>query len=182
MKTSYFTKLAGTSFRQDAIVRLNKIKNKGNTLVRAVPEPDNEYDQYAVRVEAMTQNGWEHIGYIKKGSNEEIQKRLLEGDVVNIGLAAITGEDKETLGVNISVEWEDDSGLDPIDMKDFESQKVYIGDAEYVMFDPINHKAYDESGHELLSGSNAEKMFLEPFDPKYYLDYLEEKCKAVYGF
>ena len=167
MKTSYFTKLAGTSFRQDAIVRLSKTKNKGNTFVRAVPEPDNEYDQYAVRVEAMTQNGWEHIGYIKKGSNEEIQKRLLEGKAVDIGLSAITGEDKETLGVNISVEWEDDSGLDPIDMKDFESQKVFIGDTDYVMFDPINHKAYDESGHELLSGSNAEKMFLEPFDPKY---------------
>ena len=51
MKTSYFTKLSGTSFRQDAVAEL--AKNQNHALLRCVPEPDNEYDQYAVRVEAM---------------------------------------------------------------------------------------------------------------------------------
>lgn len=161
MKTSYYTKLAGTSFRQDVIKDL-----KESAPIRAVAEPENEYDQFAVRVEAMTKDGWKQIGYIKKGSNEQIQKRLLDGLDVNLTLTAITGEDKDTLGVNIAVEWSD-SALDPADMKDFERQKVVFGDADYVWFDPINHKAYDENGRELLSGSNAEKMFLEPFDPKY---------------
>ena len=99
----------------------------------------------------------------------------MDGKVVDIQLSAITGEDKETLGVNVAIEWEDDSDLDPIDMRDFEEQKVYIGDAEYVMFDTVNHKAYDEEGHELLSGSNAEKMFVEPFDPKYPAKALAKK-------
>ena len=162
MKVSYYTKLAGTSFRQDVIKKL-----KDTAPIRAVPEPENEYDKFAVRVEAMTDDGWEQIGYIKKGSNEKIQKRLLEGYDVKLTLSAVTGEDKDTLGVNVAVEWEDDSGIDPADMKSFEKQPVIFGDADYVWFDTINHKAYDENGRELLSGSNAEKKFVDPFDPKY---------------
>ena len=27
-----------------------------------------------------------------------------------------------------------------------------------------------------------DRVLGEPFDPNYYLDYLEEKCKSVYGF
>lgn len=173
MKTSYFTKLSGTSFRQDAVAELARTKQ--HSLLRCVPEPDNEYDQFAVRVEAMLKDGWVQIGYIQKGKNETIFKRLMDGLVVDINLASITGEDKATLGVNVAIEWEDDSAMDPADMRDFESQKVFIGDAEYVMFDPINHKAYDESGHELLSGSNAEKMFAEQFDPKYPAKALAKK-------
>lgn len=165
MKTSYFTKLSGTSFRQDAVAEL--AKNQNHALLRCVPEPDNEYDQYAVRVEAMLKDGWTQIGYIQKGKNETIFKRMMDGLEVSINLSAVTGEDKATLGVNVAVEWEDDSAMDPVDMRDFEEQKVFIGDAESIMFDPINHKAYDDFGHELISGSNAEKMFTEPFDPKY---------------
>lgn len=176
MKTSYYTKLAGTSFRQEAVAELAKVK--GTALMRAIPEPDNEYDQYAVRVEAMLKDGWTQVGYIQKGKNEDIFKRLMDGLDVLISFSAVTGEDKATLGVNVGVSWEDDSGLDPVDMRDFEAQKVYIGDAEYVMFDPINHKAYDEQGHELLSGSNAEKMFLDPFDPTYPAKALSKKTGA----
>jgi len=161
MKVSYYTKLAGTSFRQDVIKDL-----KERCPIRAVAEPENEYDKFAVRVEAMTEDGWKQIGYIKKGSNEQIQSRLLGGLDVNLTLTAITGEDKDTLGVNIAVEW-DDSGLDPADMRDFEQQKVIYGDDDYIWFDSVNHKAYDKNGRELLSGSNAEKMFIEPFDPHY---------------
>lgn len=160
---SYFTKLSGTSFRQEQIAKLKA----GVTPLRCVPRPDNEYDQYAVEVQAMLDTGWEQIGWIQKGKNQEIQKRLLNGLNVKISCSEVTGLDKETLGVNVAVEWEDDSGLDPADMRDFEKQKVLIGDADYVYFDTINHKAYDDRGRELLSGSNAEKRFLEPIDLKY---------------
>ena len=51
MKISYYTKLSGTSFRQDAVAELSKVK--GTALLRVVPEPENEYDKYAVKVEAM---------------------------------------------------------------------------------------------------------------------------------
>ena len=165
MRTSYYTKLSGTSFRQDAVAKLAKVK--GTALMRAVPEPDNEYDKFAVRVEAMLNDGWTQVGYIQKGKNETISKRLLDGFDVNISLSAVTGEDKKTLGVNVAVEWEDDSAIDPADMRDFDRQKVLIGDADYVWFDTLNHRAYDENGRELLSGSRAEKMFVDPFDPKY---------------
>lgn len=164
MKISYYTKLSGTSFRQDAIAALAKVKEP---LLRLVPEPENEYDEYAVRVDAMLQEGWAQIGYIQRGKNQDIQKRLLSGLDVSISLSAITGEDKKTLGVNVAIGWNDDSGIDPADMRDFVRQKVFIGDAEYVWFDTVNHKTYDENGKELLSGSNAEKMFAEQFDPKY---------------
>ena len=158
MKVSYYTKLSGTSFRQDAVAELAKAKSP---ILRLVPEPENEYDEYAVKVEAMLSDGWSQIGYIQRGKNQEIQKRLLEGLDVAITLSAVTGEDKATLGVNVAIEWEDDSGIDPADMRDFEVQDVFIGDDDAVYFDTINHKAYDKNGKELLSGSNAEKMFLE---------------------
>lgn len=165
MKISYYTKLSGTSFRQDAVAELSKVK--GTALLRVVPEPENEYDKYAVKVEAMLRDGWTQVGYIQRGKNETIFNRLMEGLDVNISLSAITGEDKETLGVNVAIEWEDDSGIDPADMRDFEVQDVFIGDDDVVYFDTINHKAYDKNGKELLSGSNAEKMFTDEFDPRY---------------
>lgn len=164
MKVSYYTKLSGTSFRQDAVAELAKAKSP---ILRLVPEPENEYDEYAVKVEAMLSDGWSQIGYIQRGKNQEIQKRLLEGLDVAITLSAVTGEDKATLGVNVAIEWEDDSGIDPADMRDFEVQDVFIGDDDVIYFDTINHRAYDKNGKELLSGSNAEKMFLEEFDPTY---------------
>ena len=175
MKVSYYTKLSGTSFRQDAVAELAKAKSP---ILRAVAEPENEYDEYAVRVEAMLSDGWEQVGYIQRGKNQEIQKRLLEGHDVSIKLTAVTGEDKATLGVNVAVEYSDDSGIDPADMRDFEKQRVFIGDADYVWFDTINHKAYDENGKELLSGSNAEKMFLEPVDLTYPAKAISKKTGA----
>jgi len=175
MKVSYYTKLAGTSFRQEAVTQLAKSKTP---MLRVVPEPENEYDSYAVKVEAMLKDGWTQIGYIQKGKNQEIQKRLLEGYDVDIKLSAVTGEDKDTLGVNVAIEWTDDSAIDPADMKDFEKQRVFIGDADYVWFDTVNHKAYDEDGRELLSGSNAEKMFLEPVDLTYPAKAISKKTGA----
>jgi len=164
MKVSYYTKLSGTSFRQDAIKNIKA----GTTPLRAVAEPDNEYDKYAVRVEALTDEGWTQIGYFQKGKNQNISEALQEGKTVKVGCSEVTGVDKDTMGVNVSVEYEeDDSGIDPADMRDMEKQKVVFGDDDYVYFDTVNHKAYDKNGHELLSGSRAEKIFAPEFDPKY---------------
>ena len=154
MKTSYYTKLAGTSFRQDAIAKMKV----GKTFLRAIAEPENEYDKFAVRVEALLDDGWEMIGYFAKGKNQTIQAELLNGGSVDVVLSGVTGLDKKTLGVNVGVTYGDDSGIDPADMRDFEVQKVAYGDADVVYFDTINHRAYDENGKELLSGSRAEKL------------------------
>ena len=163
MKVSYFTKLSGTSFRQDVIKDL-----KVGTPLRAVAEPDNEYDKYAVRVDALMEDGWKQIGYFQKGKNQHISEALQSGISVKVGCSEITGVDKDTMGVNVSVEYEeDDSGIDPADMRDMEKQKVIIGDDDYVYFDTVNHKAFDKNGHELLSGSRAEKIFAPEFDPRY---------------
>lgn len=164
MKVSYYTKLSGTSFRQDAIKRIKV----GATPLRAVAEPENEYDQYAVRVDALLDDGWEQIGYFQKGKNQNVSEALQAGISVKVSCSDVTGVDKDTLGVNVAVEYEeDDSGIDPADMRDMEKQKVVIGDDDYVYFDTLNHKAYDKNGHELLSGSRAEKIFAPEFDPKY---------------
>ena len=63
MKVSYYTKLAGTSFRQDAVTALAKSKTP---MLRLVPEPENEYDNYAVRVEAMLKDAGLRLGTSKK--------------------------------------------------------------------------------------------------------------------
>ena len=53
MKHSYYTKLSGTSFRQDAIKKVNN-----NTKLRLIPRPENEYDQFAIEVQALLEDGW----------------------------------------------------------------------------------------------------------------------------
>lgn len=154
MKTSYYTKLAGTSFRQESLAKVIP----GKTLMRAVAEPENEYDKFAVRIEALLKDGWELVGYIAKGKNKDIQAELLNGGTVSIVCKEITGLDKETLGCNIGVTYgEDDSGIDPAELRDMEIQEVAYGDDDVVYFDSIKHKAYDKNGKELLSGSNFEK-------------------------
>jgi hypothetical protein len=62
MKHSYYTKLSGTSFRQDAI---KKVTN--NTKLRLIPRPENEYDQFAIEVQGLLEDGWTQIGWIPKG-------------------------------------------------------------------------------------------------------------------
>lgn len=156
MRVSYYTKLAGTSFRQDALAKVKP----GKTLMRAVAEPENEYDKYAVRIEALLSDGWELVGYIAKGKNKDIQAELLNGGIVSIECKDVTGGDKATLGCNIGVTYgEGDSAIDPADMRDMLTQEVAYGDDEIIFFDKEKHKAYDRDGHELVSGSNFEKMF-----------------------
>ena len=160
MKHSYYTKLAGVSFRQDAVAKLVP----GKTPLRAVAEPENEYDQYAVRVEALLKDGWELIGYIAKGSNREMHCFLVDGGIVNIACKDVTGEDKKTLGVNVSVEYGED---DSVDISTLMKQRVDFGDTEFVYFDELSHKTFDPDGRELQSGSATESKYARSVDLSY---------------
>ena len=170
---SYYSKLTGVSFRQEQVAKLKP----GKTLLKCVPRPDNEYDAYAVEVQALLDDGWTQIGWIPRGKNQHIQAELLADKTVSIVLKDVTGDDKETLGVNVAIEYGDDSAIEPENTKDLIRQDVYIGDDDYVYFDPINHKAYDKNGKELLSGSNAEKMFL----PEVNLNYAAKALSKTTG-
>lgn len=161
MKLSYFTKLSGTSFRQEEIKKL-----KARTMLRVVPRPENEYDQFAVEVQALLEDGWTQIGWIPKGKNVDMAEWLGEGGKVSIMLSAVTGggADTPTMGVNVAVEYGED---DSVDITKFQKVKVQYGDDDYIYFDEANHNAYDKDGKLLLSGSRFEEKYHPDFNAKY---------------
>lgn len=160
MKHSYYTKLAGVSFRQDAVAKLKP----GKTPLRVVAEPENEYDPYAVRVEALLGDGWELIGYIAKGSNVDMHNFLVAGGKVNIECKDVTGEDKKTLGVNVSIEYGED---EKVELSSLEKQTVDFGDTDFVYFDVSSHRTYDPEGRVLQSGSETEHKYAKTVDLSY---------------
>lgn len=167
MKTSYFTKLSGTSFHQKELAQVNP----GSTPLRAVPRPDNEYDQFAVEVQALLDD-WTQIGWIQKGKNQDIQKALLDGVKVRIECTDITGQDKDTLGCNVGIEYGED---DSVEIKNFKKQIVVIGDEPFVYWDEENHNAYDSNGKLLMSGSRVERYPFPEFNPTYPAKALAKK-------
>lgn len=168
MKISYFTKLSGTSFHQKELAQVKP----GSTPLRAVPRPDNEYDKFAVEVQALLDD-WAQIGWIQKGKNQDIQKALLDGVKVTIECTDITGQDKDTLGCNVGIAYgEDDSGRDILRLPD---QIVFIGDEPKIYWDEENHNAYSMGGDLLYSGSRVEKYPFPEFDPTYPAKALAKK-------
>lgn len=161
MKLSYFTKLSGTSFRQEEIKKL-----KARTMLRVVPRPDNEYDQFAIEVQALLDDGWTQIGWIPKGKNVDMAEWLGEGGEVKIMLSAVTGggADTPTMGVNVAVEYGKD---DSVDLSKLKKEKVIYGDSDFIYFDEANHLAYDADGKLLLSGSKFEEKYHPEFNLKY---------------
>lgn len=163
-KISYYGKASGTSFCQEALAKISPKK----TPLRLVPE-ENEYDEFATRIEALLKDGWTKVGYIPKGKNQEINKFLKDGGEVAIECSDVTGgtDEHPTLGLNYGITYGDDSAIDPADMRDMECQDVVFGDDDYIFFDVKEHKAYDKDGHELLSGSRAEKQLRPEVDLTY---------------
>jgi hypothetical protein len=98
IKTSYFTKIVGTTFegRQDVIASL-----KGDETIRLRREPDNQYDPNAVAVDVKLKD-WTPIGYISK-DNSDISTLLDKGKKVEITLSSITGGGDKNFGINIEV-------------------------------------------------------------------------------
>lgn len=174
-KFSYFTKLSGTSFRQDEIKKLTQ-KSK----LRLVPRPDNEFDQFAVEVQALLKDGWTQIGWIPKGKNVDIAMLLGEGGKVDISLSSVTGgtDDHPTMGVNVAVEYAVD---DSVDMSKTKPEKVIYGDDDLIYFDEAEHNAYDRKGKLLLSGSRFEEKYQPDVDFKYPAKAIAKKTGMIYA-
>ena len=155
---SYWDNLAGTSFRRKHIEAMS-----GEEELTLVAEPENEYDQYAVKVLA----DGKHIGYIKKGRNETISKLLLDGSSVVIddynitGGGAGDGGEEINYGINVHIRMPNADSLDKL-------EKIVpdIGDG-FVYFDPVAHKYYDEEGQPMISGSMAEESEVGVVDMSY---------------
>ena len=170
---SYFTKLTGTSFRQKEIAQLKP----GKTLLRIIAQDDNEYDPYACEVQALLDD-WTQIGWIAKGKNQDIHEFIKSGGTVDIVLSDVTGQDKETLGVNVGVTYGTD---DSIDVRGLDKQICDFGDDKFVFWDKENHKAYDKDGHELQSGSATEHKYLPEPDFTYPAKAIAKKTGLSQG-
>lgn len=160
MKHSYYTKLTGVSFRQKEVAKVKP----GKTPLRVLAIDDNEYDQYACEVQALLDDGWTQIGWIAKGSNKDIHDFLKAGGVIKIECKDITGEDKDTLGVNVSIEYGEN---DSVDLSTLEKQTVDFGDTEFIYFGARDHLTYDQDGRLLQSGSDSEHKYAGEADLSY---------------
>lgn len=137
----YWEKLSGTSYRQDVIDVLH-----GDEEIRLVAEPDNQYDPYAVRVEA----DGNLVGYIPKGRNKEISDIIMSGDQVTIDDWNITGGvDGKLYGINVHIILPVPTQLKH--MKQITPIITNVPGAVY--FDERNHRYYTADGQNLLSGS-----------------------------
>lgn len=168
MKHSYYTKLTGTSFHQEEILKM-----EDKTPLRCIPRPDNEYDPNAVEVQALLGKEWKQIGWIAKGQNEDIHKELLAGKTVTIVCSGITGADQKTRGVNVGIEYGE--GDSETDIRSLPKQICLFGDEPFVFWSEADHKAYDQKGNELYSGSKIEKAGFKEFDPTYPAKALAKK-------
>ena len=147
LKREMNTKVAGSSFRQDAI----RTVHAGDPLV-IEREATNEHDHNAVKV--STTNGVQ-IGYL----NKELASHL--APAIDAGFISYTGEvtqitggegDKPTLGVNILLKSSRPTELikSPLDN-------------EYVQFDPRTHRYFDMNNVPMLSGSAFQEKYEKPF-------------------
>lgn len=172
MKVSYYTKLSGTSFHQADVF---KVKPK-STPLRCIARENNEYDPFAVEVQACIDGDWVQIGWIQKGKNEAIHKYLLAGGEVRIVCTDVTGQEKDTLGVNVGIEYGSD---DSVSVEKLPEQAVFIGDEPKIYWDEENHKAFSLDGKELYSGSKIEKYPFPEFDPTYPAKALAKKTGVI---
>ena len=102
---SFHTKIVGVTFegRQRLISRLNRNGElEPGTFLRFVPETDNLYDPYAVKVVTMKD---EQLGYISREINKDIHNNLLKGRSYYVTVASVSGgqSDDQNYGVNIEV-------------------------------------------------------------------------------
>ena len=105
--SSFFSKIAGVSYKNDNGTErqkiLRKMKNegcKGEKLYLQL-DPNNQYDKNAVKV--LNQDN-EQLGYLKHDVAMEISERLKRGEKVTVVVSEITGGDNGTsLGCNIKI-------------------------------------------------------------------------------
>ena len=159
MSYSWHDKLSGVSFRQKEIDALT-----GDEELTLIARPDNEYDEYAVEVQA---NGV-MIGWIRKGHNKKISQALQNGKSVKITDFNITGGEGSdengrpmNYGVNVKIEMESEE-----DFSKFKKLVPDIGEG-FVYFDEANHIYYNENGERMTSGSMMEELEVGTTDLSY---------------
>jgi len=171
-KTSYHSKLVGVTFegRQEIIARLI-----GDEPLRFRREPDNEYDNKAVAVDALltvdvsddTNNAdvaviedWFPIGYIARDKNKELASVLDAGKEASIKIYDITGGDEKSYGVNVYIEYEKEREL--VRSKTAFKVKDIFGNE--IFYDDVTHKYTNALGEVYMSGSKFADQFGQPFD------------------
>jgi len=100
-----FATLVGASFRgKDAIATVKGLTPADADDISLVPEPENKYDDHAVRVIYAGK----HVGYLARENNREIHEALLAGATPSITLVSV-GSAKPTMLIEYD---EDDSDFD----------------------------------------------------------------------
>ncbi|MGQ9474676.1 MAG: HIRAN domain-containing protein [Actinomycetota bacterium] len=96
----FYSKVAGTSFHQDALKRC-----KEGEPLRLVREPENPYDRNAIAVYSQSN---ELIGHIKRDLAAELAPLMDSGVPIDVRISELTGgtEDKPAVGCNILVQYD----------------------------------------------------------------------------
>jgi len=102
---SFFTKVAGISFRQDVASRCRT----GDPLI-LVREPDNPKDEGAIKI--LRDNG-EHVGYVpahvsRNGDRSGLAYQMDRGDQLLCRVKDVTGGFGKTIGINVEITDGDD--------------------------------------------------------------------------
>lgn len=161
----YHSKLVGVTFegRQDIIAALS-----GGEPLCFRREPDNEYDENAVAVDAVTENGQLPLGYIAKDKNSELAKVLDDKKHAKIKLSEVTGGEDKAYGVNVEIEYEKPQTTAKL-LTDFFGNKIY--------YDAVNH-IYSWNGEIYESGSQYASKFEKPFDKEAIAGKMAAKYKV----
>lgn len=183
-KTSYHSKLVGVTFegRQDVIALL-----KGDEPLRFRREPENEYDNKAVAVDALItasmrkarneeadirmKEEWKPIGYIAKDKNSELASVLDDGKEAAIKIGSITGGDEKSYGVNVYIEYEKKRKL--IRPETARLVKDIFGNE--IFYDDVSHTYMNSMGEVYLSGSQFADQLEAPFDAERISGYMVAK-------
>lgn len=81
-------RIAGVTFegRQEKIAHI-----KSDTQIKLERDRRNEYDFYAVKVLALLNGTWEHVGFLPKTMSRNISKSLDEGVALNPSVHKVKG-------------------------------------------------------------------------------------------
>ena len=92
------TRLAGVSYRQEAIRHLFENSEPGQEL-ELVRDPENKHDPFAVKVCDPT-NG-SHLGYIPRGLSPDVAEVMDAGRTARVVIEDFTGEDFKFMGIEV---------------------------------------------------------------------------------
>ena len=96
------TKVAGTTFRLDAVERAYEDFTMGGHELILVREPDNPYDRFAVGVWHRGTDS--QIGYIGRHLAPEIAEHMDSGKAATAFIIEFTGGTREKPAVGINIE------------------------------------------------------------------------------